>query len=263
MDQTCPSPEKVLDSPPRGGIPEDFATAAVVRCRQDVQEFPGEGTWTVMITERADTPASDLIAELRQPSDTPSGDPCPAIAVFAPYFLLVDGAGRALLPAVPTDACGLPRQEVQKALDALSYTEVSRARVGQSQSQRSAETGCPDAYKDMITITEGTPAPARDLWPPDVATVGVCVYAVADSVSGRLETGLVLRGPLATALGEALNEAGEAAPCTSPHTRFAVLTPSPQAAETFLELDGCRRVLRPDNTLGQVDQQTIGLLTPN
>lgn len=48
------------------------------------------------------------------------------------------------------------------------------------------------------------------------------------------------------------------AACTVTHTRFAVL--HSRADSATVELDGCRRLLRPDNTFGQRDESTTALI---
>ena len=49
--------------------------------------------------------------------------------------------------------------------------------------------------------------------------------------------------------------------CTVPHHRFAVLEDVRHQDIAYAELDGCRLVLRPDHTLGQLDPATAELLT--
>lgn len=124
VDPVCPGDGAL---PGRGGIPEDFVAVSVLRCRQVVQQaHDGKAT---RITERADTPAEDLIAALRRPSDPQKYKNCPAIAVEAPYVMLVGADGRGLVPTLPSDGCGIPRLEVLHLLDKLPYRVVSETPV--------------------------------------------------------------------------------------------------------------------------------------
>ena len=77
----------------------------------------------------------------------------------------------------------------------------------------------------------------------------VCVYDAdpgADPV-GQFTSGRTLTGDAATALSDALHRAGPAIDCSTPHSRFAVVTLERADQWAVAALDGCRRLLRPDN----------------
>lgn len=241
-----------------GGIPADFVATAVVRCRNEFREVPGEGTWVVQITERADTPVSQLVTLLRRPSEpTSPGATCPDIAYSVPYFALVDAEGRALLPDVPTEVCGKPREEVTNLLGTLPYQTVTETRIALGQSV-SPNDGCHDLRKDTIAVASPMPAPAAPMWSSG-PEIHVCVYTKTGEY-GQLETGYLLTGQESAALKAMLGAAGPAAPCDKPNTRFAVLTAWNGSSAT-VELDGCFRVHRPNNTLGQLDEGVVAGLT--
>jgi hypothetical protein len=124
VDPVCPGDGAL---PGSGGIPADFVAVSVLRCQYVVQQ--AHGGKATRIAERADTPAKDLIAALRRPSDPQTSEMCPAIAVQAPYVVLVGADGRALVPTVPADGCGIPRLDVLHMLDKLPYHVVSRTPV--------------------------------------------------------------------------------------------------------------------------------------
>lgn len=263
VDAACPEQGDIsapLGVETRGGIPDGFTATWLLRCRDEVRDVPGEGSWSVRVTERSDAPATELIDLLRRPSDPPPNDGvCPAIGYVVPYFLLVDANGQALLPAVPTGPCGEPRAEVKDFLDALDYRTLVETRLAQTQSQQATDTGCADDWKDGIAIGPPSPGPAS---PSGLAgTIRVCVYSGIEGEGtpiGHLETGYTVPD----APQGALDTAGPAAPCDKPHTRFAVLTPEgTNGPWAEIELDGCLRLLRPNNTLGQLDQGTIAALT--
>jgi len=265
VEPRCPDqlPDGSGASTITGGIPADFVTSWVLRCRTDIREVPGEGRWLVLVTERADTPAADLLDLLRQPSDPPSGA-CPAMLVVPPYFALVDPAGEALLPTIPTDRCRFPREEARDAVEALPFRVLSEKRVRQLESQGSIDAGCSESWKDELVIEgeHARPGPATPVWPAPSDALRICVYDTGGAVEpvGRFASGRTITGDAARALAELLDKAGPAATCSAPHTRFAVVSRDGAAQRAVAELDGCRRLLRPDNTLGQLDAPAIDAL---
>jgi hypothetical protein len=267
---------KVADAPPvwvraecpakdgfsteRGGVPADFVASAVLRCRSENRDVPGAGTWTVQVTERADGAVPKLLDMLRKPSEPlPANTMCPAVAYSKPYFMLVDPEGKALLPDVPTAACGKPHDEVTRFLDKLPYQTVAETRTGQVTSQRSNETGCSDTWKDTILLESPKAAQGGGMWPDPVDRLQVCTYAASGDI-GRLSNGFSLTGPEVSALRSALNTAGPAGECDQPHTKFAVVLP-PKGGVVTVELDGCLRFQRSNNTLGQLNKDVVAGLT--
>lgn len=239
----------------RGAVPGDFVTVSVMRCRPGFKQVPGQGEWTTAIAEKADTSAGDLVAQLRQPSAPSTDGACTMEFITSPYIMLINAEGKAVLPEIPKDPCGKPKIEVRNAADALPYKLVSETPVHQSQSQLSLETGCPDSWKDLLAIDglSYKPGPAAKIW-PGPAQVRVCVYqSVSDA--GKLVSG---RSVPVEQL-PALDSAGPAAPCKARHTGFATL--ASENRDAWIELDGCHRMIRPDQSLGQLDAATVATLT--
>ncbi|MFL6123417.1 hypothetical protein [Actinophytocola sp.] len=267
VEASCPAtrvdpPRAVQDG---GGIPADFTPVAVMRCREETRRIPGEGSWVVRVTERADAPVPDLVDMLRRPSDPPppADTACTLELRTVPYFVLVDAGGRALLPAVPTTACGQPREEVPDFLDTLTYRTVTETRVRPVESQLSVDTGCAEYWKDLIAILGPTaePSPAQPRRSVQGSDIHVCVYR-ADGDTGQLESGSWVTGRDASALRTTMEAAGPAARCDKPHTRFAVLLDSSaNSGMPAVELDGCFRFQRPDQSLGQLDAAAVAVLT--
>ncbi|TWP46879.1 hypothetical protein FKR81_34290 [Lentzea tibetensis] len=264
-DPNCPPPDK--DPLPggeqvtRGSIPDGFATTWVLRCRTEVREIQGKGEWTIQIAERSDTNAQELVDQLRRPSDGPTASACTMELVVPPYFLLVDAAGRAVLPQVPVDSCGKPRIEARKALEALPFRTIAETPVVQVQSQQSMDAGCSESYKDLIAIeaSSAEPGPATPIWRTAVGAIGVCVYETQQEV-GKFVAGHTIRDDAAKSLLAALDNAVPAAVCTAQHTKFALLSVPGEATSVVVELDGCRRLLRPDQTVGQLDESVIAMI---
>jgi hypothetical protein len=249
----CEGP--VTGTEKRGGIPTDFTATSVLRCTQEIRDQAN-----VLVTERTKESVAKLTDLLRKPSDPLTNDVCTADLQLPPHFLLVDAAGRALLPQVPTDPCGKPRREVVDLLKSLTYERVAEVPLG-TVPPTEGEAGCSTEWKDEIALGGAKPGPATALWPEPVDALKVCVYNVDKPQVGSLESGRVVEGERSQALRDALAEAGPAGPCTSEHTRFAVLHPKGKATWATIELDGCLRVLRPNQTLGQVNELVTGLLT--
>jgi hypothetical protein len=237
----------------RGAVPDDFVTVSVMRCRTSVRRLPDKGEWTTVVTEKAGTPAEDLVAQLRKASDRRTSEACTLEFVAPPYFVLINAEGKAVLPQVPTDACGKPRIEVRNTLDALPYKTVSETLVNQSQSQLSIDTGCSSAWKDLLAIDEISykPGPATKVMRA-TGQVRVCVFQSEGDI-GKLVSGHTVPAGQLTSL----DSAGPAAPCEAEHTRFATLTGDSGGGDAMVELDGCHRMIRPDQTLGQLDAATV------
>jgi hypothetical protein len=77
------------------------------------------------LTERADGPATDLVRQLETPNDPPpENGACTDELISMPFFALVDAAGDAIAPMVPTGPCGQPKKAVRDALAALPFRVV-------------------------------------------------------------------------------------------------------------------------------------------
>ncbi|TCO47358.1 hypothetical protein [Actinocrispum wychmicini] len=255
---TCPTDTENVT---RGAVPDGFVTAWVLRCRSEVRDVPDKGKWAVRIEERADTAAPDLIAQLRRPSDPAWNGACSMELVVPPYFVLVDAAGKAIVPDIPRDGCRKPRREAIAAVNALPFHVVSETQVNQVQSQQSIESGCSDARKNTVALSEGRPGSPTPTWPKAVTTIRVCVYdhVTVDSVPvGKLASARTVSGDAAKTLTDALDKAGPAAACTTQASRFAYLMAGGDGPT--VELDGCHRMLRQNNTLGQLDDATLALI---
>lgn len=137
------------------------------RDEENVREPPGrDGRWLVLVEERATGNLDRLVAELRHPSDPRSDKPCPAMLRIVPYFALVDAAGKAIAPSVPTDGCAQPRQSALDALEALPFRTVATTPIRQVESAGAVATGCAQEWKDVIAIQirRPSPGPARPMW---------------------------------------------------------------------------------------------------
>lgn len=240
------------EQPRRGAVPADFVTVSVMRCRSGRQRLAGKGEWSTAISEKADTSADDLVAQLRKPSEPHTDKPCTADYIAPPYFLLINSEGKAVLPQVPQDPCGKPKIEVRNALDALPYKLVSETPMGQSQSQLSMNTGCSDSWKDLLALDgiSYQPGPAAKALKGS-GQVRVCVFQSEGEI-GKLVSGHNVPAEQLTSL----DSAGPAAPCAAKHTRFATLT-GDSGGDAMVELDGCHRMIRSDQTLGQLDAATV------
>jgi hypothetical protein len=252
-----PKPPDQQEKVEGGGVPSDFQAAYVLRCADSVHELLGQGVWRHRVVERADGPAQELVDQLRRPSDAPTAEACTADMVIPPHLVLVNAEGKAIRPAFPQDSCGKPRLEARQAVERMSFRVVEETPVEQVQSQQSIDVGCDETYKDVIALTgaDVKSAPASPIWQAPFSAIGVCVYDSA----GKFVAGHTVRDEAAKALGAMLDAVGPASACSTPHTSFAVLT-VPGGASASLELDGCRRLLRTNNTFGQLDEATITVL---
>jgi len=256
-----------IDGLPEGTVPAGFATAWVLRCSDVVRPVPGEGRWWFRVTERADTGIDRLLAALSRPDeDSPPGIVCAADGVGASPVALVNAAGRVVHPRLPRNACNKPQRQVTDALAALRFREVKATRLHQEQSQESIDTGCGQMWVDLNDeMLTGRPAAARPAWPKVPESVLICLWQPQGSGLPRLLAARTVAGTELAGLLARLERlpAGKVA-CAVPHHRFAVLEYVRHGwydSAAYAELDGCRRILRPDHTLGQLDEATATLIT--
>jgi len=256
-----------IDDLPEGSVPDGFATAWVLRCNQVERPVTGDGRWWFRVQERADTGIDRLLAALSRPDEaTPAGTVCAADGVGASPVALIDAAGRVVHPRLPRDACGKPQRQVRDALAALRFREVKATRLHQEQSQQSIDTGCGQMWIDLNDeMLTGKPAAARPMWPKAPEAVLVCLWEPQGSSQPRLLAARTVAGAELTSLLARLDRlpAGTAV-CTVPHHRFALieyLRHGSFDSAAYAELDGCRRITRPDFTLGELDQATADLIS--
>lgn len=236
-------------------LPDSVTPVGVLECDPQTRLVPGDGEWSVMVERRATTGIEAFVAALREPSsDRPNGLACTMELRLVTWFALLDAQGRALRVSVPTDTCGKPQQAAMAALEALRLTTVSETRIrrlrtsAQVASAAAAEAlGCGTPWKDEIALGvggEGLTATAPPV-PPAGEPVLVCRYAsdsrAADPV-GEFLSGTRLGTVASASVRELLAGAAPAAPCSTPHTRFATVWLSPVAV-VAVELDGCERAL--------------------
>ncbi|TWP53745.1 hypothetical protein FKR81_03025 [Lentzea tibetensis] len=247
------------ERPRSGGIPASFEAAWVLRCREEIRDIPGNGRWRVTVVERADTTAKALLRELRKPTEQPvAGMGCGPGFAPVPHFALVDRDGGVLVPTVPADWCdGGPADGVLPALESLPFRALSE-RLDEQMFSEATKFGCEDELADEF-LTPRAPGPAETVWLRP-AHLRVCEYVATSDGRGRFVSGRAVGRADDDRLADALENAGPALDCTARHTRFAVITSAEQRWTMTAELDGCRRVLRPSELLGQLDEAAVAML---
>jgi len=266
---TCPSSVSNggrADGQLGGPVPPGATISWVLNCRSTQQAISGKGVWQVLLSERSDGPAEDLLRALAQPDQPPSTGACPAIGAVLPYFVLVDSNGVGYLPRMPLTACGLPQEGAQQALHAMTWRLMSSVPVRQMETPLAAQTGCSSVYKDVFRLEAGSASPAGPAfpWPSPPPTVRICEYASQpDGYEANLLNGRVLNVAQTRAFLNELLGSAAGATCSPErtHTQFAVVSAEQSTGnEWYIELDGCRRVLRPNQTLGQASPSLRRLL---
>ncbi|WP_433352778.1 hypothetical protein ACQP25_06065 [Microtetraspora malaysiensis] len=253
---------------PRQPLPDGFVPVQVIRCRWEFRYLPGKGSWEVVIQEHADGPATELMTELRRPSERSLfGQYCTLEGIFIDYVVVVDSSGKAVLPDVPTGVCGEPFPSALAAIRSLPYHVDEQIPVRRVESEKAFRAGCGNEFPDILR-RRGQPGAAHQIWNPPPQGLRVCVYRITKKTPstvaprgmamGKLESSRILKGSKLRTLLNAL-DAAPASDCPSNHTRFAVLTPG--FREAYVELDGCHNLLRPDRTLGRLTPDAVALLT--
>jgi hypothetical protein len=114
---------------PNGSVPEDFAPIKVIVCQvTDLENRGGSKIRYLLITSESAV-SEELVAALQLPNqkfrDEERGA-CSLEYTPLPYLLLLDPAGQAVRPAIPTDACAKIRGEVSAAVANLPLREIKR-----------------------------------------------------------------------------------------------------------------------------------------
>ena len=244
---TCPPPFRTGLS--AATLPAGFAPTTAVSCGVDLEPIPGRGQWDVQVERRATTGLGPLVTALRQRSQ-PQGGACAVPATFVQLFDLIDGAGRAVQPRIPTDHCGEPQQQVLTALNQLPWEIVSTQLVHQVTSQGALDSGCPQQYTDLFSYfaDRAVPRTAGPVLNPPPPALRVCVYqdSPADAqglVVGNFTNGSIVSGQPESTLLDGLSGGRTSIGCPTTHTMFAVVTPATNSSSyAEVELGGCERV---------------------
>jgi hypothetical protein len=256
-------------------MPAGATPTAVLRCDTRRELVRGDGEWLIEVRERA-TDVGALVAALNLPSLPRTDDPC-SMEGRGPLSVLVEVGGSTLLVASPTDACGKVRLEVEAAFTALHWTEVSRRPLRRERSEAAVAGGC-DVQSDELATSAAyadPDGPGPVLAPS--AETHVCRYRSVyprgwsrwdwtrqnrsgPAVDGEPQSGFRASESQVAEIGAKLAAAWPAAPCEAVHTSFAVIRQG-ETSLTFVELDGCHRILAPDGTLRQGDAELARLLT--
>jgi hypothetical protein len=111
---------------PHGRLTAFFQPVAVERCVTGFQQIPGKGDWETATLEKSTDNLAALVAVLMQPP-TRVGPAviCPEFAVIPPQVLLINSAGKELIPQLPVGACGTVGARVLSTLAAMSWQPVS------------------------------------------------------------------------------------------------------------------------------------------
>ncbi|GIF22474.1 hypothetical protein BJ973_002799 [Actinoplanes tereljensis] len=235
-------------------LDDSFVPVSAVICRTVPVRRPSGGEDMVAAEDKAGDIAG-LLATLRLPDEKPTNGACTADLVLVPYLVLLDADGRWIRPGVPVDACRKPRIEFRDALGQLKTERVSGRVVLELESDEAAASGCGQAWADMVWVIGENGGGNASLAPlaPENAEVRRCVYRVpakeqgGAKPAGEFETGGKLPAGTWAAVRRELTNAAPAGRCTTPASRFAVLTTP--AGEVYVEGDGCRRALLGETAL--------------
>ena len=101
------------------------------------------------------------------------------------------------------------------------------------------------------TLAHTRPAASRRMWQKTPDAVRICLWRSAARGMPQLVSAGTVTGRELAALLTRLDRLPAAGSCTPRHHDDAV----------YAEMDGCRLVLRPEHTLGQLDPATAELIT--
>ncbi|WNV74778.1 hypothetical protein [Geodermatophilus sp. DSM 44513] len=234
-DVACPAQESSRLSGDTGGPMDAYV------CSYEIRTVPGDGSWSFHVVRRVTGGLGALLEAYRSPDEPPVADmACTAAGVDPLVVHLHDEHGTRAVRA-PVGPCSAPTESAKSAYASLITAVVGEQQEGQSRSQLSVDTSCPDETKDVLSIEQppqrGDPTPT-----PLSAPVSVCMYRVAAEEGmrvGYLEAHRTLTADQVAGVNAALDLVRPDRGCSRvEHRRFAVLFGS-QPGRTVIALDGC------------------------
>lgn len=96
-------------------LPKSFLPVSIVKCSRDPNDDSGVREEVAVLSK--DLSSSLILPDVELPADIGCGGPNTGIL----FLLVADADGRAVRPRIPSDSCGVPRTEVQRALDRTAF----------------------------------------------------------------------------------------------------------------------------------------------
>ena len=119
---SCPADQNLAgqNGPAARQVPATLAVSWVLRCT-----ITHQGSTSVLVAERSQGDLAPLLQALRTPSALRQKVVCPMLAVYLPYFALVEPNGTVFHPKVPVNNCNQPQNAVVQALESLRFSELT------------------------------------------------------------------------------------------------------------------------------------------
>jgi hypothetical protein len=111
---------------PHAKLTSIFQPVVVERCVTGVQTIKGKGQWETATLEKSTDNLASLVQLLLQPpARVQPGVFCPEFAVIPPQLVLINAAGKELVPLLPRGACGTSDARLLTTLASMSWQPVS------------------------------------------------------------------------------------------------------------------------------------------
>ena len=216
-------------------------------CTSEVRDVPGDGQWSYDVVRRVTGGLPALIDAYSTPDGTPGvALPC-TMELPNPLIVWLHGDKLSAARAPLGSGCMKPIKEGVAAYNALTTEVISATKNHQVVSKLAADSGCGDAWKDMLSVGSATASAPPTTAPTEVPATDphACIYTVSRDAEGSRVGTLTaykkLTGNRLDLFNAALASARADATCgRTNHTKFAVILPNTKDGnETYVAMDGC------------------------
>jgi hypothetical protein len=193
--------------------------------------------WSTVIVDQVVEGVAELLESSGRPDEPLTDLACTAEGYLTPIITVHSSSGVHNI-APPVDICGKPQSRWLAALHNLIVQKVREIPIEMTQSSLAIDTGCPDQFKDMMTLEK----PAKAKGSPDPlpeSPLTMCVYKSDSSDVGTLVAGLGLSSRAVAAINGIYPKIESDPECDPTDHHFFVILTGKMMGWVQIGLDGC------------------------